>query len=95
MDAAAQMANMGFDPLWMEMEHSPTGWEAYGNMVLVTRGRYIRPMFSHNWTCVREKHKQGDMAIESGNLSSLDSDWSDFGGGMCLAEAFTICRQRK
>ena len=37
-EIAAQMANMGFDFLWVEMEHSPISWETYREMVLATRG---------------------------------------------------------
>jgi 2-keto-3-deoxy-L-rhamnonate aldolase RhmA len=37
-EVAAQGANMGFDFLWIEMEHSPTTLESLRNMVLATRG---------------------------------------------------------
>jgi 2-keto-3-deoxy-L-rhamnonate aldolase RhmA len=37
-EVAAQAANMGFDFLWIEMEHSPTTLETLRNMVLATRG---------------------------------------------------------
>ena len=37
-EVAAQGANMGFDFLWIEMEHSPTTLETLRNMVLATRG---------------------------------------------------------
>jgi 2-keto-3-deoxy-L-rhamnonate aldolase RhmA len=37
-DVAAHMANMGFDLLWIEMEHSPISLETVRNMVLATRG---------------------------------------------------------
>ena len=37
-DVAAHMANMGFDLLWIEMEHSPITLETARNMILATRG---------------------------------------------------------
>src|ERR1700726_4182735 len=37
-DGAAHMANLGFDFLWIEMEHSPITLETLRNMVLATRG---------------------------------------------------------
>ena len=37
-DAAAHMAEQGFDFLWIEMEHSPITLETLRNMVLATRG---------------------------------------------------------
>lgn len=37
-EVAAQAANLGFDFLWIEMEHSPTTLESLRNMVLATRG---------------------------------------------------------
>ncbi|MBM3813793.1 MAG: aldolase [Acidimicrobiia bacterium] len=37
-DVAAQAANMGFDFLWIEMEHAPTTLETARNMILATRG---------------------------------------------------------
>ena len=37
-EIAAQVANMGFDFLWLEMEHSPITLETVRNMVLATRG---------------------------------------------------------
>src|SRR5687767_4934225 len=42
-DVAAHMANMGFDFLWVEMEHSPISWETFRNMVLATRGLKAMP----------------------------------------------------
>jgi 2-keto-3-deoxy-L-rhamnonate aldolase RhmA len=44
-DVAAHMANMGFDFLWVEMEHSPISWETFRNMVLATRGLKAMPFF--------------------------------------------------
>ena len=37
-ESAAQIANLGFDFLWIEMEHSPITLETLRNMVLATRG---------------------------------------------------------
>jgi len=37
-DVAAQAANLGFDFLWIEMEHAPTTLETARNMILATRG---------------------------------------------------------
>ncbi len=37
-DVAAHTANLGFDFLWIEMEHSPITLETLRNMVLATRG---------------------------------------------------------
>src|SRR5258706_7488398 len=37
-EVAAQIANMGFDFLWLEMEHSPLSLETVRNIVLATRG---------------------------------------------------------
>jgi 2-keto-3-deoxy-L-rhamnonate aldolase RhmA len=37
-ESAAQTANLGFDFLWIEMEHSPITLETLRNMVLATRG---------------------------------------------------------
>src|ERR1700704_5494395 len=37
-DVAAHAARLGFDFLWIEMEHSPITLETLRNMVLATRG---------------------------------------------------------
>ena len=37
-EVAAQAAGMGFDFLWLEMEHSPITLETVRNMILATRG---------------------------------------------------------
>lgn len=37
-EVAAQVSNMGFDFLWIEMEHSPITLETARNMILATRG---------------------------------------------------------
>jgi 2-keto-3-deoxy-L-rhamnonate aldolase RhmA len=38
LDSAAQAATLGFDVLWVEMEHSPITLESLRGIVLVTRG---------------------------------------------------------
>ena len=38
LDVAARMATLGFDFLWVEMEHSPITLETLRNVVLATRG---------------------------------------------------------
>jgi 2-keto-3-deoxy-L-rhamnonate aldolase RhmA len=56
-DVAAHMANMGFDFLWVEMEHSPISWETFRNMVLATRGLKAMPFFrvpaNQDWAAKR------------------------------------------
>lgn len=42
-DVAAHAAEMGFDFLWIEMEHSPITLETVRNMVLATRGSKALP----------------------------------------------------
>jgi 2-keto-3-deoxy-L-rhamnonate aldolase RhmA len=42
-DVAAHTATMGFDFLWIEMEHSPITLETLRNMVLATRGMKALP----------------------------------------------------
>src|SRR6266849_4166043 len=42
-DVAAHAASMGFDFLWIEMEHSPITLETLRNMVLATRGMKALP----------------------------------------------------
>jgi 2-keto-3-deoxy-L-rhamnonate aldolase RhmA len=42
-EVAAQVAGMGFDFLWIEMEHSPVTLETLRNMVLATRGMKALP----------------------------------------------------
>src|SRR5258708_19769770 len=37
-ETAAQAANLGFDFLWIEMEHSPITLETLRNIILATRG---------------------------------------------------------
>jgi len=56
-EIAAQAANMGFDFLWIEMEHSPTTLETLRNMVLATRGLkavpFARVPVNELWTAKR------------------------------------------
>jgi len=56
-DVAAQMANMGFDLIWIEMEHSPITLETARNMILATRGLkampFIRVPVNELWTAKR------------------------------------------
>ena len=56
-DVAAHAANMGFDFLWVEMEHSPISWETLRNMVLATRGLkampFVRVPVNELWTAKR------------------------------------------
>ena len=56
-DVAAHMANLGFDFLWVEMEHSPITLETLRNMVLATRGlpalTFARVPVNEIWTAKR------------------------------------------
>lgn len=56
-ETAAQMANEGFDFLWIEMEHSPITLETARNMILATRGLkavpFIRVPFNELWLAKR------------------------------------------
>lgn len=56
-EIAAQAANMGFDFLWIEMEHSPITLETVRNMVLATRGLKAMPFtrvpVNELWTAKR------------------------------------------
>jgi 2-keto-3-deoxy-L-rhamnonate aldolase RhmA len=56
-DVAAHMANLGFDFLWIEMEHSPITLETLRNMVLATRGlpalTFARVPVNEIWTAKR------------------------------------------
>ena len=56
-DVAAQAANLGFDFLWVEMEHSPITLETFRNMVLATRGLkavpFARVPVNALWTAKR------------------------------------------
>lgn len=56
-EVAVQAANMGFDFIWMEMEHSPLSLETVRNIVLATRGLpavpIARPPVNELWTAKR------------------------------------------
>jgi 2-keto-3-deoxy-L-rhamnonate aldolase RhmA len=56
-DVAAHIATLGFDFLWIEMEHSPITLETLRNMVLATRGLpalpFARVPVNELWTAKR------------------------------------------
>jgi 2-keto-3-deoxy-L-rhamnonate aldolase RhmA len=56
-EAAAHAAALGFDFLWIEMEHSPIGLDTLRQMVLATRGLkavpLARPPVNELWTAKR------------------------------------------
>jgi len=56
-EAAAQAANLGFDFLWIEMEHSPVTLETLRHIVLATRGLkavpFARVPVNELWTAKR------------------------------------------
>ena len=56
-EVAAQVANMGFDFLWLEMEHTPVSLETVRNVVLATRGLpavpFARPPVNELWAAKR------------------------------------------
>ena len=56
-EVAAQAANMGYDFLWIEMEHSPITLETARNMILATRGLkavpFVRVPIIELWTAKR------------------------------------------
>ncbi len=56
-EVAAQAAQLGFDYLWIEMEHSPITLETLRNMVLATRGApavpFARVPVNELWTAKR------------------------------------------
>lgn len=56
-EIAAQMAALGFDFLWLEMEHSPVNLETVRNVVLATRGLtavpFARPPVNQLWAAKR------------------------------------------
>jgi 2-keto-3-deoxy-L-rhamnonate aldolase RhmA len=56
-EIAAQIAETGFDFLWIEMEHSPITLETARNMILATRGSrtmpFIRVPVNELWTAKR------------------------------------------
>ncbi len=56
-EVAAQAAAMGFDFIWLEMEHTPLTLDTVRNMVLATRGLpavpFARPPVNELWTAKR------------------------------------------
>ena len=56
-EVAAQAANLGYDFLWIEMEHSPITLETARNMILATRGLkalpFVRVPVNELWTAKR------------------------------------------
>ncbi len=56
-ETTAQLANMGFDFLWIEMEHSAITLETARNMILATRGLKALPLIrvpvNELWTAKR------------------------------------------
>src|SRR5689334_19168168 len=56
-EVAAQAAAMGFDFLWLEMEHTPLSLDTVRNIVLATRGLpavpFARPPINELWTAKR------------------------------------------
>lgn len=56
-ETAAQMANLGFDFLWVEMEHSPVPLDTLRNIVLATRAlpalTFARVPVNELWTAKR------------------------------------------
>jgi 2-keto-3-deoxy-L-rhamnonate aldolase RhmA len=66
-DVAAHAANMGFDFLWIEMEHSPVSLETTRNMILATRGLKAMPFtrvpVNELWTAKR--------ALDAGSLGVI------------------------
>lgn len=56
-EIAAQLADVGFDFLWIEMEHSPITLETARNIILATRGTrampFIRVPVNELWTAKR------------------------------------------
>jgi len=56
-EVVAQAAGLGFDYLWIEMEHSPVTLETARNMILATRGLkaipFIRVPVNELWTAKR------------------------------------------
>ena len=56
-EVAAHGAGLGFDFLWIEMEHAPITLETLRNMVLATRGMpavpFARPPVNELWTAKR------------------------------------------
>jgi 2-keto-3-deoxy-L-rhamnonate aldolase RhmA len=66
-EVAAQVANLGFDFLWIEMEHSPITLETARSMILATRGLkavpFIRVPVNEIWMAKR--------ALDQGSLGVI------------------------
>lgn len=66
-ELAANAANLGFDFLWIEMEHSPITLETARNMILATRGLkavpFTRVPVNELWTAKR--------VLDSGSLGVM------------------------
>jgi 2-keto-3-deoxy-L-rhamnonate aldolase RhmA len=66
-EVAAQAANLGFDFLWIEMEHSPITLETARNMILATRGLKAMPFtrvpVNELWTAKR--------ALDAGSMGVI------------------------
>lgn len=66
-EIAAQAANLGFDFLWIEMEHSPITLETARHMILATRGLkaipFTRVPVNELWTAKR--------VLDSGSLGVI------------------------
>ena len=56
-EVATQAASLGFDFIWLEMEHTPISLETVRNVVLATRGLpavpFARPPVNELWTAKR------------------------------------------
>lgn len=56
-EVATQVASLGFDFIWIEMEHAPISMETVRNIVLATRGLpavpFARPPVNELWTAKR------------------------------------------
>jgi 2-keto-3-deoxy-L-rhamnonate aldolase RhmA len=84
-ESTAQLANAGFDFLWIEMEHSPITLETARNMILATRGLkaipFIRVPVNELWTAKR--------ALDAGALGVI----FPFTGSVELArQAVAACK---
>lgn len=66
-DVVVQAGELGFDFVWIEMEHSPTTLESAHNMILATRGSKVVPIVrvpvNELWTAKR--------AMDSGALGVI------------------------
>ena len=82
-EVAAQAAQLGFDFLWIEMEHSPITLETLRNIVLATRGLYAVPFARvrvfETWTarCVLV---MGVRCVDKGGLAAEMLEQRTLGG---------------